>query len=61
MVKVDGGGRDWCLGDCKWENEGTSMHRGGVLGEGLAVLGTVGVHCRSLGWGLDGVLGSGRG
>lgn len=61
LVKADGGGRDWYLGDCGWENKGTSMHRGGVPGEGLEVPGTVGVHCGSFGWGLDGVLGSGSG
>lgn len=61
MVKGDGGGRDWCMGDRKWENEGTSMHRGGILGEGLEVLGTREVHCGTLACRLDGVLGPGRG
>lgn len=43
-------------GELQVREQGSSMHRNGVLGAGLEVLGTVGVRCGSLGYGLDGVM-----
>lgn len=51
LVKVDRSGEGLVHTRLQMGERGTSMHRGGVLGKVLEVLGTMGVHCSSLGCG----------